>query len=225
MCNLVWSKNSQELVSTHEYSSTSGQSQICTWSYPRMDMIATLSGHTHRVLYLAMSQTIVTGAGDETFQIWNAFPRAQERQRGRAVEAGGGPWPGGGSVREIWGCAVVGCGDLIRPLAPLRLDLVFITTRHASTTDSTPTCLERLSLFVQLSFFPDRCVSGYAVHTYCAHSSHELASSVVRDQLSPVYSGAPRRVSCRYCTSGRHNGDSNRLIQMVDQRATLISLL
>ena len=39
--------------------------------------VATLTGHTYRVLYLAMSpdgQTIVTGAGDETLRFWNVFP-------------------------------------------------------------------------------------------------------------------------------------------------------
>ena len=45
-----------------------------------MQKIATLTGHTFRVLYLAMSpegETIVTGAGDETLRFWNAFPSAQ----------------------------------------------------------------------------------------------------------------------------------------------------
>ncbi|KAG8800198.1 substrate-specific activator of APC-dependent proteolysis [Serendipita sp. 399] len=75
------SQTSQELVSTHGYSSTYGQNLICIWKYPSMDMVATLSGHTHRVLYLAMSpdgQTIVTGAGDETLRFWNAFPKRKE---------------------------------------------------------------------------------------------------------------------------------------------------
>ncbi|KAK9143599.1 hypothetical protein Syun_012999 [Stephania yunnanensis] len=39
--------------------------------------LATLTGHTYRVLYLAISpdgQTIVTGAGDETLRFWNVFP-------------------------------------------------------------------------------------------------------------------------------------------------------
>lgn len=43
-----------------------------------MTQVATLTGHTYRVLYLAMSpdgQTIVTGAGDETLRFWNAFQR------------------------------------------------------------------------------------------------------------------------------------------------------
>ncbi|KAL8263973.1 hypothetical protein R6Q59_022103 [Mikania micrantha] len=73
VCNLVWSKNVNELVSTHGYS----QNQIIVWRYPTMSKIATLTGHTYRVLYLAISpdgQTIVTGAGDETLRFWNVFP-------------------------------------------------------------------------------------------------------------------------------------------------------
>lgn len=73
VCNLVWSKNVNELVSTHGYS----QNQIIVWRYPSMSKVATLTGHTFRVLYLAISpdgQTIVTGAGDETLRFWNVFP-------------------------------------------------------------------------------------------------------------------------------------------------------
>lgn len=47
------------------------------WRYSSMSKVATLTGHTLRVLYLAMSpdgQTIVTGAGDETLRFWNVFP-------------------------------------------------------------------------------------------------------------------------------------------------------
>ena len=73
VCNLVWSKNVNELVSTHGYS----QNQIIVWRYPNMSKLATLTGHTLRVLYLAISpdgQTVVTGAGDETLRFWNVFP-------------------------------------------------------------------------------------------------------------------------------------------------------
>ncbi|RVX13720.1 Protein FIZZY-related 3 [Vitis vinifera] len=73
VCNLAWSKNVNELVSTHGYS----QNQIMVWKYPSMTKVATLTGHSLRVLYLAMSpdgQTIVTGAGDETLRFWNIFP-------------------------------------------------------------------------------------------------------------------------------------------------------
>ncbi|KAL6745963.1 activator and specificity factor for anaphase promoting complex [Haematococcus lacustris] len=76
VCNLAWSKNVNELVSTHGYS----QNQIVVWKCPSMAKLATLTGHTMRVLYLAMSpdgQTIVTGAGDETLRFWSVFPGAK----------------------------------------------------------------------------------------------------------------------------------------------------
>ena len=61
-------------MSTHGYS----QNEINIWSYPKLKRVATLVGHSHRVLFLAMSPdgtTIVTGAGDETLRFWNIFPR------------------------------------------------------------------------------------------------------------------------------------------------------
>lgn len=73
VCNLMFSKNNNELVSTHGYS----LNQIIVWSYPQMNNIATLTGHTSRVIYLSMSpdgESIVTGAGDETLRFWNIFP-------------------------------------------------------------------------------------------------------------------------------------------------------
>lgn len=54
-----------------------------------MDKVATLTGHTYRVLYLAMSpdgSTIVTGAGDETLRFWNVFPN---RADGGVKKSGG----------------------------------------------------------------------------------------------------------------------------------------
>ena len=59
VCNLAWSKNCNEIVSTHGYS----LNQIVVWSYPTMNKVTTLTGHTYRVLYLAVSpdgSTIVT---------------------------------------------------------------------------------------------------------------------------------------------------------------------
>lgn len=49
-----------------------------------MSKVATLTGHSSRVLYLAMSadgSTIVTGAGDETLRFWNLFPSKNDGQR------------------------------------------------------------------------------------------------------------------------------------------------
>ncbi|CAK0785379.1 Protein FIZZY-RELATED 2 [Coccomyxa viridis] len=81
VCNLLWSKNANEIVSTHGYS----QNQIIAWKYPSMTKLATLTGHTMRVLYLAVSpdgQTIVTGAGDETLRFWNVLPGPKSQSTG-----------------------------------------------------------------------------------------------------------------------------------------------
>ena len=73
VCNLVFSKTSNELVSTHGYS----LNQINIWKLPNMEKIATLNGHSFRVLYLGLSPdgtSIVTGAGDKRLKFWNVFP-------------------------------------------------------------------------------------------------------------------------------------------------------
>ncbi|KAL4510022.1 hypothetical protein ABPG72_010215 [Tetrahymena utriculariae] len=78
VCNLMFSKNVNEIVSTHGYS----LNQIIVWKYPSMKKIQTLTGHTQRVLYLAMSpcgQNVVTGAGDETLRFWNIFQSVKNK--------------------------------------------------------------------------------------------------------------------------------------------------
>lgn len=83
VCNLAWSKNSDEIISTHGYS----QNQIVIWKYPRMEQVVSLTGHTFRVLYLAMSpdgQTVVTGAGDETLRFWKIFNKKAGRENGES---------------------------------------------------------------------------------------------------------------------------------------------
>lgn len=75
VCNLVWSKNTNEVVTTHGYS----QYEIIIWRHPAMSKVAVLDGHVSRVLQLAMSpdgRSIVTAAGgcDETLRFWNVFP-------------------------------------------------------------------------------------------------------------------------------------------------------
>ena len=90
VCQLCFSRTSAELLSTHGYS----LNQMIVWRLPAMQPIATLTGHTYRVLYLALSPdgaTAVTGAGDETLRFWTVFPSAKkERERGAAAAAAGG---------------------------------------------------------------------------------------------------------------------------------------
>jgi cell division cycle 20-like protein 1 (cofactor of APC complex) len=73
VCNLIWSKNVNEIVSTHGYS----MNEVAIWKYPSLTPIAKLTGHARRVLFLGMSpdgRRIVTGSGDETLRFWDAFP-------------------------------------------------------------------------------------------------------------------------------------------------------
>lgn len=80
VCSLVFSKTVDELVSSHGYS----QNFVFVWKHEGMRKLATLAGHTSRVLYLAASndsETIVTGAGDETLRFWKVFPKAQTNSR------------------------------------------------------------------------------------------------------------------------------------------------
>jgi cell division cycle 20-like protein 1 (cofactor of APC complex) len=95
VCNLLWSKNVNEIVSTHGYS----LNQIHVWRYPTMQQVATLVGHTKRVLYLAASpdgQTVVTGAGDDTLRFWNLWEGSSaalpswsgDKQKGKMSQQG-----------------------------------------------------------------------------------------------------------------------------------------
>jgi len=75
----MFSKSSNELVSTHGYSDNA----IMVWKYPSLKKMATLTGHSLRVLYLAMSpdgETVVTGAGDETLRFWKLFPQIKKNE-------------------------------------------------------------------------------------------------------------------------------------------------
>ena len=51
VCNMTFSTSTNELVSTHGYSLNS----IVVWNAKSMQKIATLQGHSYRVLYLAKS--------------------------------------------------------------------------------------------------------------------------------------------------------------------------
>ena len=63
-----------------------------------MQKLTTLTGHTYRVLYLAMSpdgQDIVTGAGDETLRFWNVFPQVKNAEK----RLGSSLFPSNGDLR------------------------------------------------------------------------------------------------------------------------------
>lgn len=72
VCGLVWSKTERELLSSHGFS----QNELCLWKYPTMTRVREFTGHTARVLHLAMSpdgSSVVSAAADETLRFWNVF--------------------------------------------------------------------------------------------------------------------------------------------------------
>ncbi|KAJ1525861.1 hypothetical protein ONE63_009053 [Megalurothrips usitatus] len=86
VCNLIWSKHTQEFVSTHGYS----QNEIVVWKYPSLEQVAKLSGHSLRVLHLAIApngESIVTGAGatEGTLKFWNIFSKGNSQKESKSV--------------------------------------------------------------------------------------------------------------------------------------------
>ncbi|VTZ67444.1 cell division cycle protein 20 homolog, putative [Plasmodium chabaudi chabaudi] len=75
--NILWSKNTKELISTHSYT----HSQIIIWNYPDLNKISALTDHKLRVLYAALSPdgtSLVSGSPDETIRLWNVFPKIND---------------------------------------------------------------------------------------------------------------------------------------------------
>ncbi|EGR33768.1 WD regulatory protein, putative [Ichthyophthirius multifiliis] len=80
VCNLVFSKNQNEFVSTHGFQ----DNEIIVWKYPTLQKIACLTGHSCRVLQLGLSPCstkIVTGAGDQTLRFWDIFQEKNQVQQ------------------------------------------------------------------------------------------------------------------------------------------------
>ncbi|CAO3664719.1 unnamed protein product [Rhizopus stolonifer] len=88
VCNLIWSKLTDEVVSSHGYANhwLSQSNQINIWKSNRN--LGTLSGHSSRVLYMSLSpdgRTLVTGAADETLMFWDLFQNVHCCQRTRKM--------------------------------------------------------------------------------------------------------------------------------------------
>lgn len=122
VCNLLFSSLTSELVSTHGFS----QHAINIWKYPSMQQVVSLTGHTYRVLYLAMSpdgQVIVTGAGDETLRFWDCFGavgKGGSLLGGGSISSGGGigSFRGGVGGKSFGGSAAG--GSLVKEWASIR---------------------------------------------------------------------------------------------------------
>lgn len=72
VCSLLWSKTYKEIISAHGYANN----QLTIWKYPSMAKQCELTGHTARILQMAMSpdgSTVISAAADETLRLWNCF--------------------------------------------------------------------------------------------------------------------------------------------------------
>ena len=82
---LVWSTTTDELASVH------GAPDNCLslWRARSLGRIASLTGHTARVIYLSLSpdgESVVTGAGDESLRFWSVFPSSVRSSRSNDVD-------------------------------------------------------------------------------------------------------------------------------------------
>ncbi|XP_031565454.1 cell division cycle protein 20 homolog [Actinia tenebrosa] len=80
VCSIIWSKEYKELISSHGYA----QNQLIIWKYPSMTKVTELTGHSCRVLHMAMSpdgQTVVSAAADETLRLWKCFATNPQKKK------------------------------------------------------------------------------------------------------------------------------------------------
>lgn len=74
VCNLIFDREGDSLISTHGYSLNQMIVWNCSKNFDRLKKEDVIIAHKLRVLYLAISpcgKYIATGAGDETIRIWN----------------------------------------------------------------------------------------------------------------------------------------------------------
>ncbi|XP_074642206.1 cell division cycle protein 20 homolog [Tubulanus polymorphus] len=74
VCSILWSKEHRELVSSHGFANN----QLIIWKYPSLQKVTELTGHTSRVLHLAMSpdgSMVLSAAADETLRLWKCFSK------------------------------------------------------------------------------------------------------------------------------------------------------
>lgn len=84
VCNMIWSKNTDEILTSHGYS----RYNLTLWDFPTMDPVAILKGHSFRVLHLTLSAdgtTVVSGAGDETLRYWKIFDKPKVKAKPDSV--------------------------------------------------------------------------------------------------------------------------------------------
>lgn len=77
---LLWSKEHKELISSHGYQ----LNQLTIWRYQDMAKVCDLTGHTNRVLMMAMSpdnDMVVSAGADETLRLWKCFGLNEKQKK------------------------------------------------------------------------------------------------------------------------------------------------
>ena len=99
VCGIVWSTHERELLTAHGFS----KNQLTIWKYPSMTKVADLTGHSKRVLHLAMSPdetTVCSASADETLRFWKVF-RAPDRKGAESVRSNTKSGRAGGVLKSL----------------------------------------------------------------------------------------------------------------------------
>ncbi|CAG8834151.1 22414_t:CDS:2, partial [Racocetra persica] len=81
--SIIWSKEYQELLSTHGFP----EHHMSIWSYPKCRKIIDIQAHDTRVLHSAMSpdgQVVATTASDENLKCWRVFQSQNKNDRSKS---------------------------------------------------------------------------------------------------------------------------------------------
>jgi len=84
VCSLLWNPHEKEILSSHGFS----KNELCLWNYPSMLKVKELSGHTERVLHLAVAPEggqVCSAGADETLRFWDVFGEPPETKKVKAA--------------------------------------------------------------------------------------------------------------------------------------------
>lgn len=79
---ILWSKYHKEFISSHGFENN----QLIIWKYSDMTKVAELTGHTNRVLKMAISpdeETVASIGADETLRLWRCFVNDEKKKRSK----------------------------------------------------------------------------------------------------------------------------------------------